>query len=148
MFEATNSCYVCVCVVCIWVCVWDNPWNKTEFSLKHFHFRLYGNRGANQSPRPSTSTGFWLVWQGLSVYDQLPITSSLNIFSVHSPLPNPDIHPACVFGKPRSFCFSDELFFPHCYIQYIAFTSHPRMRCSHLVSYSFSVSKINLRLLL
>lgn len=35
---------------------------------------------------------------------------SLNIFSVHSPLPNPDIHPACVFGKPCCFCFSDELF--------------------------------------
>lgn len=34
--------------------------------------------------------------------------------------------------------------FPHCYIQYIAFTSRPRMRCSHLVSNSFSVSKITL----
>lgn len=113
------SVWVCACICCTHI---DVKILETRSRLQQNTSILDGNKGENQSPCQSALTEFLITWHSLSVFDQLPITLSLNIFFIQSPVCslNPDIHPACrlcVFRKPSSLFSARTLFalqlFPH-----------------------------------
>lgn len=72
--------------VCVWMCV---KVLETRLSLHQNTSILDGNKEENQSLCQSLLTEFLIIWHGLSVCDQLPITLSLNVFLIQSPLCSP-----------------------------------------------------------
>lgn len=108
---------------------------------------LYGNKGENQSLCQSVLTEFLISRHCLSVFDQLPIRLSLNVFLIQSPLCslNPDIHPASFLVVSREnislFLRLALRLFQHSNFGCQAVQTHSIPNCSNSPPHCFNLAK-------
>lgn len=81
LYVEATSAFAGMCSICMWAKILE-----TKSGSEHHTTILDGNKGENQSLCQSALTVFSIIWHRLSVFDQLPIKLSLNVFLIQSQL--------------------------------------------------------------